>query len=344
MSAPLRILVTAVGGDFGQALVKALRLGRPAIACHGCDMDGRGIGAAFVDSFQEVPRSDDPRYADELARLASSLGVDAVVPGSEPEIATLSRLGEPPRVAGIPVVCQPARWLDTYGDKLVCMQALSGRVPLAAFADGSNADAVARLAAEAGFPLIVKPRRSSGSRHVRMAHDRSELDRALRSMPRPFVQAAIDESGGEFSIGVFQGGGFFSAIAFRRELGPVGCSWYAETSTDPAVLEYGAAVAQAAGVRGSANIQVRKSAQGVRLLEINPRFSSLVAARALCGFRDLEWSIDAALGRRTIPPGEPFKQIRFRRFFHELIDVGEGFGRMGEWDPAFAQRLAEHRA
>ena len=344
MSALERVLVTGLGGDFGQALVKALRLSSPPVVCHGCDMDGAGIGRAFVESFHVVPRAEDPRYVDALTGLCATLGINAVVPGSEQEIAVLSRLGRPPQLpGGAPVVCQDAGWIDTYGDKLACMRALSGTIALTPFADGTDREAVERLITEAGFPFVVKPRRSSGSRSVRLVQNRAELEGAVRATPHPLVQAPLDDAHGEFSVGAFRCDQFSTAIAFQRELGPAGCSWSAQTCMDEAVLDYAAAIVRGSQLQGSANIQVRKTAGGVRLLEVNPRFSSLVAARALCGFRDLEWSINLALGRRPSPPEEPFRPLRFRRFFHELVDLGEGFGRLAEWDAAPANTMTTIR-
>ncbi len=338
MTQGIRVLVTAVGGDLGQALVKALRLARKTVSWHGCDMDGMGVGSAFVDSFHIVPPADDATYIEIVDRLCRTLAVDALVPGSESEIRVLSRLGSPPKLpsCAVPIVCQEASWIETYGDKLACMNALSGKVELSPFADGSDRQAVARLIEKVDFPVVVKARFSRGSRSVQLVSNDAELDIALAATHLPVVQAFIPSAEGEFSVGVFVCERFSSAIAFKRDLGPLGCSWFAETSTDAPVLDYAMRIARSSGLIGSANIQVRKSPTGVRLLEINPRFSSLVAARAACGFRDAEWSVELALGRCPDRPVGRFTHIRFRRFFHELVDFGAGFKAASEWSPTQA--------
>lgn len=334
MTEPIGVLVTGVGGDLGQAVVKALRLSTRPMVCHGCDMDGSGVGSAFVDSFHVVPRADDMTYVEVLDHLCSSLAVHAVVPASEPEIQALSVLGTPQRLpCGVPIVCQQASWIEAYGDKLACMKALCSKIELAPFVDGIDRLAVAKLVEQVGFPLVVKSRRSSGSRSLRLANNHADLDAALATTHLPLVQAFIDASRGEFSVGVFVCDDFSSAIAFERDLGPGGCSWFAETSTDESVLEYAKKIARSSCLTGSANIQVRKTSEGVRLLEINPRFSSLVAARAACGFRDVEWSLELALGRTPDRADPQFKHIRFRRFFHEVVDFGDGFRTALEWRP-----------
>jgi carbamoyl-phosphate synthase large subunit len=326
-----RVLVTAVGGDLGQAIVKALRVGTNPAECHGCDADPEGIGQAFVDSFHHLPRTEDREYVPALTGLVRRLGVEAVIPGSDAEIAVLSALSDPPQVGRTPVICQPAAWLKVYGDKLRCMEALRGRVPLADFADGQDRAAVSALAARAGFPLVVKPRASRGRRNLHVVQSDALLWHAIDITPSPVVQRFITDDEGEFSVGVFVCDAFTSAIAFRRDLGPAGCSWYAETSDDPAVLRYALDVAAASGLRGSGNVQVRRTADGVFLLEVNARFSSLVALRALCGFPDVDWSITARCGGAPVPPR--FRAVRFRRFFHEMVDDGAGFAPVQAWAP-----------
>lgn len=329
-----RVLVTGIGGFFAQAVVKALRVGHRPREYHGCDADGDGIGEAFVDSFHRVPRADAPEYVATLDKLCHLHGIAAVIPGTEPEREILARLGSPPRLpAGTPVISQEASWMDTYGDKLACMRALGEKVELVPFGDGTDPKAVHAVVARTGFPAVVKSRRSSGSKTLHVVHSEQELEAALRATPQPLVQAYIGAEGGEFSAGLFVCDRFESAIAFRRELGHGGCSWIAETSEDADVLDYVRRVARASGLRGAANVQVRKSRWGVRLLELNPRFSSLVAARALCGFRDVEWSLALAVGEEPPPPDGPFRHLRYRRCFSEVADLGGGFGAVREWNP-----------
>lgn len=333
-----RVLVTGIGGDLGQALVKSLKVGKNQISCHGCDIDPMGVGSAFVNTYHVVPVASDPGYVGALGNLCEQLAVDAVIPSTEPEIQVLCQLGSPPRLpSGTPIVCLPGNYVRTYGDKLRCMQALRGKVDLAPFADGANPAAVASLVHDTGFPLVIKGRNSWGSRKCRIVNNDSELQAALHATPIPMVQAFLDETDGEFSAGVFSNEGFTSALVFKRELGGSGNTWFAETSEDASVVEYVAEVAQLTALRGSANIQVRKTVNGVRLLEINPRFSSLVAARAVCGFRDAEWSLEMALGLELSVPTYNYQHIRFRRYFHELIDFGDGYRALENWSPNSVQ-------
>jgi len=314
----MNVLITAIGGDVGQAVAKSLRQSSLPITIHGCDMDEDGVGSLFVESFHAAPRADSQGYLDAVCVICNQVNADAVIPCSEPEMYALANRGKLP-----PVICQDFAWMCMHGDKLSSYATLAaGGTVLAPFANGRDPVAVAALVTVAGYPVVVKSRRSWGSKTLCIVENRAELNAAIAKTKLPVVQAYID--GDEYSIGVFACEEFTEAIAFKRDLGGFGLSWYAETSDDEAVLEYALEIARASGLRGSANVQVRKSAAGVRLLEINPRFSSLAAARAAAGFNDVEWSLLLGLGKRIERPG-PFKPIRFRRYFQEVVDLGTGW-------------------
>ncbi|WAC04326.1 MAG: ATP-grasp domain-containing protein [Methanoregula sp.] len=330
----LQVLVSAIGGDVGQAIVKSLKLSKRKIACHGCDIEDNGIGKLFVDSFQVVPPATEQSYVKEIDGLCSDLCIDTFIPASEQEISFLSKFGNIQQLPnGIPFICQNASIIRTYGDKLRSMQALDKKINIALYADGKNIRAVSKLIQKTGYPVVVKERISRGSKSVHIANNTEELKTALLYCDLPLVQEYIDDDFGEYSIGIFSDDQQIQAIAFRRSLGLTGASWYAETCDDPDVLEYGKNIARIISPHGSINIQVRKSSKGVKLLEVNPRFSSLTAARAICGFNDVEWSLDLVLKGSVDIGRSSTRRVRFKRYISELIDFGNGFETIPEWMP-----------
>jgi carbamoyl-phosphate synthase large subunit len=329
----LRILVTGVQGDSGQGLVKALRLSRTPMDLHGCDTADVGLGTTFVRSLHLVPpalaRED---YIGRLDRICRRYRIDAVVPSNPAEIDALSNLSDPPALpCGVPVVCLTRSYRDVFDDKLAAYRFLGRHVALADYADGSEEEEVRDLVARQGFPVVVKRRRGRGGDAFHVAHQQEDLARALKKLPDPVAQAFIDDASGEFTVGVFATNDRITSICFRRRLGRTGSSWFAQTAEDPEVLQYAETIARASGLRGSANVQVRKSSAGVRLLELNARFSSLAPARAYAGFRDVEWSIVQALGGTPQIPDSGYLRIKFHRFVHEMVDQGEGYLPVPEW-------------
>jgi carbamoyl-phosphate synthase large subunit len=334
MTTPLRVLVTGVGGTLGQGITKALCLAEMPLEISGCDAVEDSVGAAFVKTLHRVPLASDPSYLEVLDTICEQSGYSAVLPSTEQEIAILSLTGSPPRLpSGAVVICHDSQLFNSFSDKLSCARALALAIDVGRFADGADAAEVERLVEDAGFPLVVKPRRGSGSRILRTVNNRESLQKAVAEVPMPFVQEHFPDDLGEFSAGIFACEEFDSVLSFRRELCGEGCSMKAETSEDVAVADYCRRIGRAMRLRGAANVQVRNTHSGVRLLEVNARFSSLVAARAAAGFRDAEWWLRLRLGMSMPEPPVVYRQLRFERYFHDLVDLGDGFQAVSEWSP-----------
>ena len=335
LNSSLTILVTGVSGDLGQAIIKSLRLIDRSVYVLGCDMVPESIGHVFVDKLFEVPPAESREYIKCIEDICKENNVHAVIPSSEPEIIILSKLGSPPKLScGTAVICQPYSCIELYGDKLKCFRALQNTVKLAPYADASCVQDVEEILDSDSYPFVVKPRFSAGGKGFKIASNKDQLLKYIDDVQGQVIQQYFDDAGGEFSVGVFSSNDFMAMIAFRRELGHGGASWFADNvDQDQEVLEYAKKIAEFIRLSGSYNIQVRKSSNGVRLLEINTRFSSLAAARAACGFKDVEWSILTALGLKVEPPLNAYKSIRFRRYLHEVIDFGTGYTGIKEWQP-----------
>ena len=328
-----KVLVTALGGILGPSLVKALQLSKTDLDIHGCDVTPQCYGQAFVQEYHQVPLASDSDYIEAIADLCKTMDVDCVIPASDPEIQTLVRPDN--NLISIPIICQKEDTLSIFSDKLATAAHLDSSIILSPWADGNDREAIEQVLQQTGYPLIVKPRRSSGSRSVSKVEDKASLDKALKNTHEPFVQAYLDNDGGEYSVGVFRCDEFEESIAFKREIHPInsGCSWFAELDQVPEVTQYAMQVARSIGALGSINVQLRLTREGPRLLEVNPRFSSLVAARAACGFMDAEWSVLNALGINISSPQQPYKPIKFHRFLHEVVDYGDGYMGLSRWSP-----------
>ena len=328
-----KVLVTALGGILGPSLVKALQLSETDFDIHGCDVTPQCYGQAFVQEYHQVPLASDGEYIKAIADLCKTMNVDCVIPASDPEIQTLVRSDN--KLISIPIICQQENILRIFSDKLATAEHLDSLVVLSPWADGNDREAIEQVLQQTGYPVIVKPRRSSGSRSVSKVEDQVSLDKALKNTHEPFVQAYLDDNGGEYSVGVFRCDEFEESIAFKREIHPInsGCSWFAELDQVPEVTQYAMQVARSIGAMGSINVQLRLTREGPRLLEVNPRFSSLVAARAASGFMDAEWSILNALGINISSPQQPYKPIKFHRFLHEVVDYGDGYMGLSRWSP-----------
>ncbi len=331
MSGRTSVLVTAIRGDLGQSVAKALRLAPGgSIQLCGCDVSHGLTSQLFVERFATVPRADAPDYVVQLMTTAHRLGAKAIIPASEQEI---ERLREQPALPEQPVIVLPTMGAGVNcADKLSVFKALNAAVPMAPFADGADLAASEQVLAHADGGVVVKPRKGRGSKGIAVCRNANELRTALSRVESPLVQGWLE--GPEWSVGVHRRGRAVHVCALCRDLSGLGLSMYAEVLRNAAVEEYAAHVAHALEVQGAVNVQLRLTAQGPRLLEVNARFSSLTSARAAAGFHDALWSVEDALGLpATAPRDVAPRHVRFQRYFSEVLEV-DGSARIPpQWTP-----------
>lgn len=92
----------------------------------------------------------------------------------------------------------------------------------------------------------------------------------------------------------------------------------------PIVRKYAEKIAQALGSHGPLNIQCRKTAKGVFVMEINPRFSGTSSIRALLGFNEPDILIRKYLlgqkpGKITYKKGLVLREFRMKHITFEQI-------------------------
>lgn len=307
------ILVTAVGGDIGQAIVRVLRRTEGVHRVIGMDAMDDHPAATLVDAFHRVPRADDPNYRSVLSDIVRRERVDAVIPVSEPEIAVLHAAYPNHVLDGVPLLMPGGVVLPTCLDKQDTMRVLAReRIPVPwtiSVADGMPH----------ALPCILKDRNSWGSKNIVRIDDESAAAFWASRRPHGIFQELLLPDDEEYTCGVFRSrSGETRVIVLRRTL--------EGAQTGKAVVVHDAAIgvlcdriAHAFALRGSMNVQLRKTARGPIPFEINPRFSSTVIFRELLGFRDLAWALWDAFGV-PLPPMPPLPiGTRMYRIFQEVV-------------------------
>ncbi len=183
-----------------------------------------------------------------------------------------------------------------------------------------NADGIALRWA---FPVIVKPRRGAGSRGVRLVPDRAALS-AMEPDEALIIQEHLP--GDEFSVDVLADadGGVVAAVPRTRTRVDSGVSIAGQTVHDEGLEQTAAAVARAIGLRGVANVQLRRDADGVpALLEVNPRFPGALPLTIAAGVDMPSLVLDLALGVE-IPKRIDFIELANVRFLEDVfVDPSE---------------------
>jgi carbamoyl-phosphate synthase large subunit len=317
----INVLVTGVGScGVGEGVAKAILLqpNRYRLIAANMSADAPLLYRAAASAL--LPPANAPDYLERVENLCRRESVQYVAPGSEPELRVLASNAGRLAGWGVVLLANPLAVVDIGDDKWRTFQHLSAHTlgtprtalppVLPAFLD------------QAGFPLVVKPRRGHASQNVFVVADRAELEAVLTYLSLRRIEVVVQEhvgtAGSEFTVGVLTGldGTLLGSIAMRRRL-MGGFSQMIEVEDFPEVRQYAEAVAASAGARGPLNIQLRWTADGGRAFEINPRFSGTSPFRAIAGFNEADLLIRHHRGERAVP--EVQLGVVGMRAFDELV-------------------------
>lgn len=150
------ILVTAVGGNLGQAVCSLARQLYPNFLILGTDSISAFQGYGLCNKLFNVPFASDNKYINRIKSIVQTENVDLIVPCNDRELLSLTSCPELPGIT----LASPFRTIQTLSDKYDCFNFFmkSGLPFCRSFLpSGFNGD----------FKnLIIKPRRGSGSKNI----------------------------------------------------------------------------------------------------------------------------------------------------------------------------------
>ena len=311
----MKILVTGIAGDIGSGIGRILRDCDFAEKLIGCDIHDEHMGKHIVDACEIVPRASSPGYLDALRKLKEKFALDAILVTAEPELRFLNSLAAQGVTGDLPLVMASHEAMGIGFDKLQTAQFVAGLGSPAPWTRiAANHDPV-------DYPCILKSRYGAGNKGVYLVKDAALADTYRTLFPDFIWQEYVAGEDNEYTCGVYGcADGEVRTLIFRRRL-VGGFTVYAELVENQAIESLCATVAKAMNLRGSINIQLRLSADGPMIFEINPRFSSTVVFRHKLGFSDVLWSLqEQILGEKTTYQLTHPVGTKLYRAFEEVID------------------------
>jgi carbamoyl-phosphate synthase large subunit len=308
-----RVLVTGAGGPAGVAVIRSL-LARPDADVFAADMDGWASGLYLVpaDRRRIIEPGLAPGFAEGIARLCREDAIDVVISTVDVELLPLAArradLGDAVLAAASEETLTVA--LDKWQLAQRCAPLL--RVPQTRLllAEG--------VAADWSFPVIVKPRRGAGSRGVKLVPNREALS-ALEFDEAQIIQEFLP--GDEFSVDVIADstGSVVAAVPRTRTRVDSGVAIAGRTVHDDALESTAALVAEAIGLTGVANVQLRHDSDGnPALLEVNPRFPGALPLTIAAGVDIPSLVLDLALGI-PLPERLDFRDLANVRYLEDVF-------------------------
>lgn len=295
------LMITGIGGDIGQSVARIVREVRPAWTIVGVDVHERHAGTLVSDAYRTVPFAFDAGYFAHMERIVDAHRVDICLPTSEAEMGVLAAMGVD-RIGRAALLGISRAAIGIGMDKLSTIRFLVEAGIPAPWTMAADPDALPEA-----YPCIYKPRRAAGSKGVVICRDKLEAEHLARQPAAAVFQEYLEPADREVTCAVFRDRhGRTAVLPMLRQLAG-GMTGWAQVIDAPEAVDQCIRLAAALDLHGPINVQMRLTADGPRIFEVNPRISSTVHMRHLMGFEDLRWLLDDADGLDVefspIPPG-----------------------------------------
>lgn len=337
----IRVLITGTGGrSVGYEVLTCLRKFPERYTTIATDADPFSAGIYEADKGYLLPFASDQSYMERLLTIAQDESVDAVIPGSNPEVVLLANNVEQLEALGIVLIANPKALVNAIANKInqyILLQAYGFTVPKFLPTSGSLPH---RLPFD--FPFIAKPSKDhQGSKNVFIVKDFAELEQIFETTSRTNTEMLLQEYVGspndEYTVGVVvdKTGKAIDAMVMKRKLyglsllteRTINNKYYAVSTShtqgefveNRQIKEYCMHVAETLGARGPFNVQLRLTERGVTIFEVHTRFSGSASQRAEAGFNEPDAIVRNFVLGEAIQPFSYRTDIAIIRQFKNVV-------------------------
>lgn len=282
------ILVTGIGGNVGQGILRNLKNSKYNLRLIGSNVTDVSAGNHLCDVVYKLPYAYEKSYIDEMKDLCEKEQVDLIIPSTDYESLYLSKYrSKLPMVAACPYDT-----VRTCTDKLETYRYFSRfNVPFAESCLPSE------YKGDYGN-IIAKPREGRGSRNLHFNpsswDEFSDEDYTIQKL----------YTGKEITTAFYVGldGNLVGHISMDRTLVNGATTFCSVThECDEAIEKMIRQMMDVLEIKGACNVQYILDEKGeVHPFEINCRISGTNSIRANFGFNDVLWTIEELLFQKSI--------------------------------------------
>lgn len=323
-----KILVSGASGIVGYGILRSLKKADPSLLLIGSSIYHDSVAQGFCDIFELAPPTNDAGYVAWLCATISKHQVDLIIPGIEIDLYKwIDHLPEIER-HGARAVMNRQELVRLCKDKWIFYEALrAAEMPWAIESTLDNS--FEQLESWFSLPFLLKPRRGFGSKGIVRVDSAATFEPYRQDIgPLLMAQPIVGDDDNEFTTSAFCDGrgGYHASMTLRRKLSKDGFTDRAEVVAGDQFNDALSSLCQRFSPVGPTNFQFRTGADGVKLLEINPRVSSSTSIRTAFGYNESAMAVEFfLLGKPPVPPvirgGHAVRYIEEHIFYDDSIHL-----------------------
>ena len=334
------VLITACGNVYMPGTAASIKNnGERNVRLIGADMNHDDTILQMFDQYYQVPRGDDPSYADAILDICIKEKVDVVIPIMSVELETLAKNADRFAAAGVALSVSDLENLRIANDKLALLKFMQENgIPTARFCEVNCVADVDKALEEVGIPVVFKTTEGSGSRGMRIIdpcksrfdilfHEKptsayvtlQDFKETLQEGQMPQMLAMEYLPGHEYTVDMLCDHGKVLYSLCRRGLN-VQTSIILDVIVEdkPEITGLCNQVAEKLKLTGNIGFDVKERADGTPvIMECNPRATAGVSEFAASGVNLLYLNIKRCLGEE-IPELTPKYGVIMKRRYMEM--------------------------
>ncbi len=288
------ILVSGASGIVGYGTLRSLKKSGLDLRLVGTSMYGDSVAQGFCDIFVQAPPTNDANYIAWLLDTITRYQVDMIIPCIEIDMYKWVEHLPEIRQRGTTALVNDVPLIQLCKDKWEFFQNLS-TAGLACAIDSSLDSRYQRIRERFGSPFLLKPRQGFGSKGIVRVDGEATFLKHRHDMGTVLMaQPIVGNDDDEYTTSAFCDGegGLYASMTLRRKLSRDGFTEKAEVVQTDEFLATMHALCRHFRPRGPTNFQFRKCADGIKLLEINPRISSSTSIRTAFGYNESAMAVE----------------------------------------------------
>lgn len=301
--------ISCIGSGVGQSIINSLNLSRLPITKIGLGTNPFAYGAYDCDNYDYTKSIYDADYIENLLEVCKKHKIELLIPGLDDEVLLLSKNIDKLSSENIKVICAKTELVSICRDKEKMSYELNKVTNNFVKCLNKNTLLEDIKTGNVTFPFIAKPRSGFASRGIEIIRNQNDLTKIndshiLQELAIPVesdpnynfylnqIEKNINPQVSEISIQlVFDDKGKpLGRMSSYNKLNngiPIEIVpyenlevWDVIDKLTPTLLDL--------GLCGPLNIQGRITKDGLKLFEMNPRFTGITGLRALMGFNEVE--------------------------------------------------------